>query len=365
MPRNFVKPYKRMESRRRIEGMIRSGDLWGQRLMSERELARQLGVSRWTLQGALAELEADGLLERRQGSGTFVVAAPTTAPRRDLSQLVIIASSHFERGEHWTYYSDIIAGMLGQAPKLRARCTVLALNEPDEEELIWKTRFMRRFDGFISVAIDRRDLITRLLRLKRGPVVLAEHYIRDLPITGIVDGSFEGMRAVTKHLAALGHRRIAYIDTPNRQAINPEKFAGFVEGLAERGLQLDEELVAIPAKPGNPREFAANATERFLDMPSPPTAIACFDDVRALGAIDALAGRGLRAGENFSVTGFGDGAVRTGECDWLTSCRIYTRKMGQQAIRAALEPHSYSEGRTIIVPNRLFIRKSTCPPPEA
>jgi DNA-binding LacI/PurR family transcriptional regulator len=365
MPRNFVKPYKRMESRRRIEQMIRGGDLWGQRLMSERDLARQLGVSRWTLQGALAELEADGLLERRQGSGTFVVGKPTSPRRRATVSLAIIAGTHFERGNGWTYYGDIIAGMLGQAPKLRAECTILALDQPDEAELVWKSRFMRKFDGFISVAVARRDLITYLLRLKRGRVVLAEHYIRDLPITGVVDGSLEGMRAVVKHLLALGHRRIAYIDTADRDAINPEKFEGYAGALAEKGIAVDERLVAVPDKPGDPAGFAAAATERFLEMDDPPTAIACFDDLRARSACETLARHGYRVGENFSVAGFGDGASRMDGCDWLTSCRIYTRKMGQQAVRAALEHQNRAEGRTIIIPNRLFIRKSTCPPSQA
>ncbi|MHC4917423.1 MAG: substrate-binding domain-containing protein [Planctomycetota bacterium] len=365
MPRNFVKPYKRMESRRRIEEMIRSGNLWGQRLMSERELAAKLGVSRWTLQGALAELEADGLLERRQGSGTFVADRPVLSLRRDVANLVIVAGTHFERARGWTYYGDIIRGMLGQAPKLRAECTVLALDQPDEAKTVWKVRRMRRFDGFISVALDRRDLITHLLRLKRGPVVLAEHYIRDLPITGVVDGSFEGMRAVTKHLLALGHQRVAYIDCFNRAAVNPEKFAGYVEALAEKGIELDEELVFEQPALGDPRGHAAAAVRRFLKMKDPPTALAAFDDGRALGAAEELEKHGLEVGRDFAVAGFGDGAVRSGDCDWLTSCRIYTRKMGQQAIRAALERRSASEGKTIIIPDRLFIRRSTCPPPDA
>jgi len=37
--------------------------------------------------------------------------------------------------------------------------------------------------------------------------------------------------------------------------------------------------------------------------------------------------------------------------------------MGQEAVRAALGPRSRGEGRTIIIPNRLYIRRSTCPPP--
>jgi GntR family transcriptional regulator len=56
----------------------------GARLPSEPELARRLGVSRSSLRSAITLLEADGLLRRMHGSGTFVTERPLL--RNDLSQ---------------------------------------------------------------------------------------------------------------------------------------------------------------------------------------------------------------------------------------------------------------------------------------
>lgn len=56
-----------------LEGMILEGSLKpGQKLLPERELAKQFDVSRPSLREAIQKLEAKGLVNRRQGGGTYV-----------------------------------------------------------------------------------------------------------------------------------------------------------------------------------------------------------------------------------------------------------------------------------------------------
>jgi DNA-binding FadR family transcriptional regulator len=75
------RPLQRYEQvAEQLAGDIRSGLLApGARLPSERDLARQLEVSRASVREAIASLQVQGVVETRPGAGTFVVAAPAVA----------------------------------------------------------------------------------------------------------------------------------------------------------------------------------------------------------------------------------------------------------------------------------------------
>jgi GntR family transcriptional regulator len=79
----------------------------GTRLPSEPDLAAELGVSRATLREALRALEAEGLLRRRRGSGTYVAELPRVANSLDLNFGVTEAirsagmKAGIANGRHW------------------------------------------------------------------------------------------------------------------------------------------------------------------------------------------------------------------------------------------------------------------------
>jgi LacI family transcriptional regulator, galactose operon repressor len=360
----IARPRMREELRLRLEEMIQKEGLRGQRLASDRVLAAQMNVNRRTLQKALADLEAQGLIERHQGSGTFVRQGTAANRAPGTARLAIIVDRHYESDPKWQYQAEMIRGALAQGRRLKSECSVLSLNCDDQQQRVWDAREMRDFTGFILISMNDRTLVKHLLDLRRGPVILIDRVLQDLPVTMIVDGAFEGMRAVTTHLISLGHRRIAYFYEGDLALANADKFDGYRSALKKKGLALDEKLLACSPELQPEEKYTRRALEKLLGLDDPPTAIVASRDHRALTLIKILEARGLKIGQDISVAGFNDSAIRMGHCDWLTSCRIYPRKFGSTAVRAALEPANRSEGRTIIVPDRLMIRPSTAAPKQ-
>jgi DNA-binding LacI/PurR family transcriptional regulator len=116
-----------------------------------------------------------------------------------------------------------------------------------------------------------------------------------------VDGA-AGVRAAATHLAAAGHRRIAFLGWPQGSGVGDDRWSGWEQachaaGLPTRGLsrRMEDSLA-------EGREACAT----LLASAQPPTAFACVSDVIALGAWAELTARGLVPGTDVAVTGFDD-----------------------------------------------------------
>jgi LacI family transcriptional regulator len=358
------KPIRRERATEQIEELIRRENLWGRRLPGEREIAEELGISRGTVQKSLEMLEARGVVVRRQGSGTFAAekAAVDLHGTWAGKHLCILTPRDFMPGEGWSYYGDMIRGAQRGARRAQLRADILAVEDcwSDAPESGWGR--LRDFDAFILVQREDHALISSLLRLRRGPVVLLDSVVRDLPVLGVVDGSFEGARRAVSYLVKLGHRRIAYL-APGEDRENPhEKTQGYRAALSQARISPVPELIASPGYAENEARIRA-AVRGFMQLPEPPTALFAGVDSRALVALDELERLGVRMGSEFALVGFGDSAFRLGQCDRLTSVRIYTRLMGEAAVRAVLDSGGLAGARTVIVPDRLVVRGTSCRAP--
>ncbi|GAA4926655.1 LacI family DNA-binding transcriptional regulator [Streptomyces coeruleoprunus] len=169
----------------------------------------------------------------------------------------------------------------------------------------------------------------------------------------------DGMRQVTDHLLALGHRRFVHLAS----AVPSWTFDVRARALhACLGAVPDVTVRTVPA----PLDVAGarQAAQHALTAPGPrPTALVCDDDVLAAGACKAVRRLGLRVPEDVSVTGFDDLALATALEPELTTVRLPAERIGErgmEALLAVLEGHA---PRADDLPVTLMPRGSTAPPP--
>jgi LacI family transcriptional regulator len=156
---------------------------------------------------------------------------------------------------------------------------------------------------------------------------------------------------------ARGHREIAYIGGPPDNAATGAREEGFRAALADAGVPVREHWMYN----GGPEiGDGYRSAVRLLDHTDRPTALVCWNDRLAAGALLAILERGLRVPDDISVVGYDD---QEGLADQLspalTTVSIPHYEMGRAAVEAvmtALAANRPVRGRQ--VPGRLIRRAS-------
>ncbi|MDH4030905.1 MAG: LacI family DNA-binding transcriptional regulator [Chromatiales bacterium] len=168
---------------------------------------------------------------------------------------------------------------------------------------------------------------------------------------------------MTRYLASLGHKRIAFIKGhPSHKAV-ANRYLGYLDGLNQSGLSFSERLVGDGENSFESGEVTGN---RLLRLKRRPTAIFAANDDMAAGVIRAADLLGVKIPDEVSVAGCDDIALARQLCPTLTTIR---QPLATMAERAALLLIDVAQ-KTIpgqlpeVVPATLQIRESTGPAPE-
>ena len=163
------------------------------------------------------------------------------------------------------------------------------------------------------------------------------------------------------HLYRLGHRRIGIVTGPLVSPLSRDRLRGATS--RAKAQQAERDFVVMNGDFSI--ESGAAAAERLLGRREPPTAIFCFNDEMAMGAIETARRRGLRVPLDLSVVGFDD--IRFARCvdPPLTTVAQPMRAIGEGTVRLLLEILNGDGERapeSVTLPHTLTIRSSTAPP---
>lgn len=169
----------------------------------------------------------------------------------------------------------------------------------------------------------------------------------------------DGMRQVTEHLLALGHRRILHLAS----AVDSWTFDIRAEALSAL---LSPSAELRTARAPLTVHGARTAVESALTAPGGrPTAVVCDDDILAAGACKAARRLGLRVPDDLSVTGFDDLALATAVEPELTTVHLPAERVGEHGMAALLAVLDGTPWTAPDLPVHLVVRGSTGPAPTS
>jgi len=234
--------------------------------------------------------------------------------------------------------------------------------QPEREVRVAQKFEERRVDGIIVAASRVGAQYVPLLTHMQVPIVLLNNQHPSQFAHSIMIANVQATLDAMRYLIGLGHRRIAYLGDRSGYQSDEERFTGYRQALREAGLPVEPSLIAHGD--GKP-EGAEAPVAGLIALPQPPTAIFCYNDMSALGAMRQIRCHGLRIPEDISVVGFDDLYISQYINPPLTTVRQPMRQMGRMAMETLLQLFAGVEsGNEIRVPGELIVRESAAPPKE-
>ncbi len=232
-------------------------------------------------------------------------------------------------------------------------------------------------DGMVIYALADDDPALTAARERSVPLVVVDQAGRAGEGVVRIDDR-GGAAAVARHLAELGHRRVAIVSFEMRRdrragladadrmaaatwAVVRERLAGYRTAL--EGAGLDWEAVPVWECPYNGRQPGHEAAAALLASEPRPTAIVALSDELALGVIDGAHELGFDVPGELSVVGFDDAPAAAAATPPLTTVHQPLRRKGLMAARRLLEVQAGRRStRSRRLPTELVVRASTAPP---
>lgn len=289
-----------------IRENIENGTLrYGERLLSEKELAQQFGVSRQTVRHATGELVKEHILTRVQGSGTYIGSASPATQREQYHNIAVIS----------TFYESYIF-----PPTLRGIERILQEsgytmqvaftdNQVDREETILRGLLDKdNIDGLIvepsKSALPNPNLHYYQEILERHiPIITFNAYYPDLHVPCVRIDDRAIARKAAQVLLDAGHTRIgALLKLDDGQG--RLRYEGYMQALLDAGIQPDPQSICwIDTYALTHMEDCADYLFRRL---KDCTALLCYNDEAAMKVIDLAVRRGIHIPEDLSIIGIDD-----------------------------------------------------------
>jgi LacI family transcriptional regulator len=222
--------------------------------------------------------------------------------------------------------------------------------------------FDHGIDGAVLTTSTLDGEVARELQRRGLPFTFLTRVVDSIPADAVTVDNALGASLMAAEVARFGHRRVGAIFGPANTSTGRDRERGFRAGLRAAGVTLDDR--ALHRGPYTV-DAGREAMEAVIALDDRPTVVVCFNDLVAIGALNAARAAGLQVPEDVSITGWDDLPMASWEICRLTTVRQSMHEMARTAARLVVERVEATgplEPRRILFEPELVLRKTLGPP---
>ncbi|MBP8997937.1 MAG: LacI family DNA-binding transcriptional regulator [Anaerolineaceae bacterium] len=330
-----------------------------------KDIAKLAGVSHTTVSRALNGNPAipektRTMIKELAAEMGYLPSATARGLKTHHTQALGVLVSHIDN----PYFGEIVQG-IEDALKDTGYNIFIASSYQDtrHEKNILQAFGEHRVEGVIIGSVPVHQASYDLLDAYGIPAVVINNQSLRNHRYAVSHDDIYGAREVTRHLLHLGHTKIAYLGNASASRINHNRLRGFKAELSSSSIDPTPEL--IQHQPGSEIENGVKGITCLLEANTEFSAVFCFNDLMAIGALSVLRARGIAVPGEISVAGFDNIPYSAYTNPPLTTFDQPKREIGAEAARMLLElihqPVQHNTPFVKMMRGNLLVRESTAP----
>ena len=330
--------------------------------ISQRDIARQLGINVSTVSRALRGLdgvspELKKKIEQMAEDGGYRPNPFAASLRYDTTHTIGIVVPDIS----FNHYAQIVKRIEAEARKYGYMSIITDTEDSYENELnCIELLTDMHVEGIIICASQNTTDFSHLQRLRQSniPVVLFDR-VADIDISSVMINDVTSACYATNCLIESGARNIAFLGGLNQVKQTADRKHGYLKALREHNIPIRPELVKCHHISFN---SGLTDTMELLSLPEPPDAILASHGLLAISALQAITSRGLKIPKEIALIGYLSDWVSEMSHPRISFVKQNLREIGNKAFRLLLDQINGDDSvQHVVVTARLELRDSTKP----
>lgn len=313
-----------------LKNEIISGSFhYGDRILSESELAKKFSLSRFTVRRAIEILTNEGFLEKRHGSGTYVKALD---PNQNRTGVIGIITTYLDD----YIFPSIIRGIETILTQHKYTLNLaITENKVEKETACLRSMLNQNVEGLIiegtkSALVNPNIGLLEIFKKRGIPVVFINGNYIDYDSSYVLMDDEKSGEMVASYLIGHGHRRIGGIfKSDDIQGLR--RYRGMEKAMRSKNIPVDENSILWYTTEGINNIFTKEYDRLFLRRFKNYSALICYNDQIAVNSIYTFERNGIRIPGDISIVGFDNSDLCEASPVKLTSVTHARDKMGEEA----------------------------------